>query len=189
MKKTILLLLILQAAFFCLAQTNSFQVVSSKVYENNTQTAYLNLNSKIDESMKEMITEEILSNPLISNFSFYNKSDMSKCMFTFDMSIDTETIVQMIYDIIEETSDVANGRFVENWTNSNEKGYYFIIDGITNDLQKNQIVEFLMKDQQITFAVINDSDCKIMTLQDITPEYVQTLLDNFDVTINPISIE
>lgn len=189
MKKIFFLLFALQIAYFSFAQTNSYQVISSKEYPNNTKTSYIELDFKIGESNIDFITEEIISNPLISNFSFYNKSNSSKCMFTSDMSIETETIVQMIYDINETYYDNDNRKFIESWTNSTGMEYFFQIDGIINDLQRIQIAEALMKDKNITNAVINGSGCKILTSQDISPEYIEVILDKCEVGISETSIE
>lgn len=190
MKNSILLLLVLlSVSYYSLGQINSYQVVSSKEYADNTQTAYLEFDVKIDASFKEAITEEIMSNPLISNFSFYNKTDLSKCMFSADMSIDVETIVQMINDIVDNYIEAEGGRFINVWNDSTGQEVFFQIDGVISDLQRKQLAEVLMKDSLIKNAVINGSDCKIITLQKVSPEYIQIILDSFDVKINQSSFE
>jgi hypothetical protein len=171
------------------SQVYSYTVTSSKEYPNNTRTSYIELDIKIDVSSKDFISQEILSNPLISNFSFYDKSDLSKCMFTYETSIDDITIVQMIYDFTDANNGGNDSRFSESWESENENEYFFQIDGINSDIQSKQIVEYLMKDQNIKNAVINSSGCKIITLQELTPEYIQKILDKFEVNISPESID
>lgn len=187
MRSLFLLFLILSVACYSTGQINSYRVVSSKEYADNTKTFYLEFDVSIDASMKEIITQELISNPQINHFSFYNKADLSKCMFTSDMSVDADMVVQMINDIIENNID--GSRFVNVWTNSTGQELFFQIEGITSDLQRKQIAEVLMKDTHIVNAVLNGFDCKIIVKQEITPEYVQIILDKFNVVINPASIK
>ncbi len=187
MRNLFLLFLTLSIAGYSTGQINSYRVVSSKEYADNTKTFYLEFDASIDASMKEIITQELISNPQINHFSFYNKADLSKCMFTSERSVDAEMVVQMINDIID--NNMNSGRFVNVWTNSTGQELFFQIDGITSDLQRMQIAEVLMKDSQIENAVVNGFDCKIIVKQEITPEYVQIILDKLNVVINPASIK
>jgi hypothetical protein len=189
MKKTLLLILILSVACLSSGQIVTHEIVSSKEYPDNTWTAYLKLDLKIQQGMEDVVTEGILLDTRIKNFSFYNKSDLSKCMFTADKSVSSDMVVDLINEIVQDNFDYISSSFASVWTSDRGKEIYFRIDNIANDIQRKQIEEALLEDDLITNAVINGDDCKIMTTGNFTPEYLQSILDMFGVEINPLSVK
>ena len=119
MKRIFLLTIIVLSVIGVHAQIKSFEIAASKVYENNTRTSYLVLSGNIDEEYAQIIVKELESNEEIQKFSFYDSSDLMKCMFTSDKSVTEAMIVDMINDVFYHNS-------VENRTSGNEfvKSYY-----------------------------------------------------------------
>jgi hypothetical protein len=110
-------------------------------------------------------------------------------MFTADKSVSSDMIIDMINEIAQDNFDYVSSTFVSVWISDSGKEIFFQIDNIANDLQRKQIEEALVKDDLITNAVINGDDCKIMTIGNFTPEYLQTILDRFGVEISSTSIK
>jgi hypothetical protein len=189
MKKALLVCAIITISYLSFGQIRYFEINSSKQYPDNTWTAYLELDTTIQNGMQEVITDGIILNPQVKNFSFYNKFDLSKCMFTADISIEAEDIIDMINEIVLDNVDYVSKTFVNVWISENKKEILFQIEDIASDLQRRQIEEVLMKDELIINAVVNGDDCKIITTGNFTPEYIQTTLDRFGVIISPASIK
>jgi hypothetical protein len=189
MKKLFLLIVVSSLTVCAVAQIVSFDVVSSKTYDNNTSTYYLKLVGDFDKTMCEEIVSELESYPEIHKFSFYDKSNLMNCMFTAELSYDAEKIVQLINDMVENPGGGVSSGFVNVWENASGFEIFFQIDDIASDLQRRQIEEVLMKDTAILNAVVNLNDCKIIISQQLSPEYVQDILDKFGVKIRPNSIK
>lgn len=189
MKRVLLLLFVCFSSFVCFAQIVHFDIVSSKTYENNTRTFYLTLVGDYDKSLCDEISSELESYPEIQKFSFYDKTDLMKCMFTADLTFDAETIVQLINDIVVSGDNSNSLSFTSVWKNQAGYEIFFQIDDITSDLQRRQIEEVLMKDSKITNAVVNKDDCKIFSSEQLSPLYVQEILNKFSVEIRQSSIK
>jgi hypothetical protein len=189
MKRGFVLLFICLFAVSVSAQIVDFEIVSSKTYDNNTSTTYLTLVGDFDKALCDEIVSDLESYPEIQKFSFYDKTNPMKCMFTADLSFDAEIIVQLLNDIVANSVYNESPGFVNVWTSDSGKEIFFRIENIANDIQRKQIEEALVKDDLITNAVINGDDCKIMTIGNFTPEYLQTILDRFGVELSSSSIK
>lgn len=189
MKKVLVLLFACVSFFWCSAQIVHYDIVSSKTYENNTRTSYLTLVGDYDKTLCDEITSELESYPEIQKFAFYDKTNLMKCMFTAELSFDEEKIVQLINDIVDGGGNSGSLSFVNIWENTTGYEIFFQIDDITGDLQRRQIEEVLMKDPNITNAVVNSNDCKIFITELLSPDYIQAILDKFTVKIRPSSIK
>ena len=78
MKKLYLFTITMLSVVYLSAQVKDFTVVSSKEYENNTRTSYLELNADLDIESALVIEKELEQNADFSRFSFYTKQNLSK---------------------------------------------------------------------------------------------------------------
>ena len=189
MKRVLFLLFVCFSSYVCFAQIVHFDIVSSKTYENNTRTFYLTLVGDYDKSLCDEISSELESYPEIQKFSFYDKSDLMKCMFTADLAFDAEKIVQLINDMVVSGNNSNSLSFANIWKNQNGYEIFFQIDEIVSDLQRRQIEEVLMKDSRIMNAVVNMDDCKIISTELLSPLYIQDILNKFGIIIRQSSIK
>jgi hypothetical protein len=66
-----------------------------------------------------------------------------------------------------------------------EKVVYFNLLGITDDNHKKALWNDLVADEKINEVIIeNENSCKLRVMKDVTPDYLQKILDNHNVKIN-----
>jgi hypothetical protein len=189
MKRGFVLFFVFLFAVSVSAQIVDFEIVSSKTYDNNTSTTYLTLVGDFDKTLCDEITSDLESYPEIQKFSFYDNTDLMRCMFTADLAFDAEKIVQLINDMVVSGNNSNSLSFANIWKNQNGYEIFFQIDEIVSDLQRRQIEEVLMKDSRIMNAVVNMDDCKIISTELLSPLYIQDILNKFGIIIRQSSIK
>lgn len=177
----------LTISMFSYGQITSFKLISGKEYPNNTRTQYLQLDQTVDKDLHQIIKTELLNNPLITNFSFYDKSDYSMCMYSSDLSIDGDDIIVLINQVLESKTEIdkdANSKL-----NKNETVYYFYQYKIINNRNVNdqkQIISNLIQNQSIVDAKINNNNIlKIKSRQEMSLDEISQILSDFDFFISP----
>lgn len=104
MKKTLLFLF-----YICLSMTLLSQevkvayIISEKEYPNNTKTCYVKLGQSISPDLDTIIKKYVSeSDNRIITFSFFDKKDYSKLMFTSEISMTTDNIIEKINEAINQ---------------------------------------------------------------------------------------
>lgn len=116
MKKTLLFLF-----YICLSMTLLSQevkvayIISEKEYPNNTKTCYVKLGQSISPDLDTIIKKYVSeSDNRIITFSFFDKKDYSKLMFTSEISMTTDNIIEKINEAINQYIIKINANSAEN---------------------------------------------------------------------------
>jgi len=182
MKKAVLLTIIVLSVLGLQAQIRSFTIDGSKVYENNTRTSYLTLVGELDKDMADVIVKELGSNPDIQKFAFYDKSNLMKCMFTADKSVDEQQIVDLINEVFETyNSDFGSSRkFSKIEVYPDNIVVYFKVDGLADISDLKSFVETLIGDSMIqSVELFDDGLFKLKADANLTPEYINQKLSSY----------
>jgi len=187
MKKLYLFTITLLSVVYLSAQVKDFSIVSSKTYENNTRTSYLLLDANLDDDTAILIEKELEQHPDISRFSFYAKPNLSKCMFTTNISIDEQVVVDLMNDVIYtngNNTEIPERQF-KNLAHIND--FYkanFTLD-IEDDYDLMNEIYRIFKESDIISDVNykGNSSFEIYTLEEISPDEVEKLLLNWDIKI------
>jgi len=188
MKKTILICTCILCSFVINAQITSSKLISTKTYENQTQTSYLVLSGYIQEDFKEDLTKQIENHPDIKKFSFYDNTNIMKCMFTSNLSINENQIVDLINDIISEYSlqKIVDKNSMVEKSNSLYVLKFNILD-IKNESQKQQILNSLTNNELVFSVDINsDNVCKLVLKEEIEIEFIVNIFEDLGLRVSLI---
>lgn len=193
MKRIFLLTIIVLSVIGVHAQVKSFEIAASKVYDNNTRTSYLVLSVDIDEEYAQMIVKELESNEGIQKFSFYDSSDLTKCMFTSDKSVTEAMIVDMINDVFYQNSvetPTLEGEFLKTYYENGQYMAGFKLTGIVNDDIKKEIYEGFYNTGIFTNIIIQDNlYCELYSASPIEFDFVSGIIRALGVEIAGESIK
>jgi hypothetical protein len=180
MKKSITFFLIILFGLNLNAQIKSFIVDGSKEYVNKTRTSYLTFSGYIAPELSGVITTEMSKHPLILVFSFYDKTDYLKCMYTSDLRLDDQQVIDLINDIItQNTKPVAAYEFPNTVYSLDTKLVEIKIQGIKTEEHKKQIIQELLRyDQIITVEINKDNYCNIVMNKSMNSQKVKDILIN-----------
>lgn len=175
-------------SFICIAATAqiiSYNVDSEKQYDNDIKTTYLSLTGSIDESIITDIEREIVNNPDITTFSFFQNGTEIKCMYTVNNSISDAEIIQMINDIYAAYLDSDNGLDFPNTVYSEyEKTVKFILSGILDEDHKQQIIEEISDNASVVAVEINpDNICKLSVMTNVDKYMIQEMFGELNLEI------
>ncbi len=187
MKKIFLMTITLLSVVYLNAQVKSFDVISSKTYENNTRTSYIHLDADLDAETAIIIEKELEQHPDISRFSFYAKPNLSKCMFTTNISVDEQIVVDLMNDAIftnTETTTIAKRDFRSRGFINNLHVTSFALDfDIDSDLLQEIMTSFKENDLIIDVDYDSKSRFKISSNELIYPQYIEDLLLEWEIEI------
>ncbi len=187
MKNTVLLIIAVTLSIMSYGQIKSFTLISGKEYPNNTRTQYLQLDQAVNQDYHIEIKGEILSHPLITNFSFYDKTDYSQIMFTSDISLNGNDIIDIMNQVIEKssiTSENTNSKVIS--TQDKYLFYKFNISDTLDEALKKQIISALLKDPSIVDVKISSQEMKIKTIREMTSDEIIILVSELDFEMTPI---
>ena len=193
MKKVILFFVMAVYAMTLFSQVNSFKIDASKTYEDGKKTSYLTLCGQIDVDDTILVEEELESLPGVYKFSFYNSKDLSKCMFTSDLSIDEALIVDMIYDVIdaikEEDANIDQGKHMQFSESSLLNNYYsvrFEINDLSPDDNKLvlEITHTFKDNPMISDVNYNNGIWELFSQQSIKPTDIEEIISFWGLSIN-----
>jgi hypothetical protein len=165
----------------------TLKVVSSKEYENNTRTTYLVLSEKVSQEYVDIITTEISAQKEVKLFSYYDKTDYSKCMFTVDKSLTESMVVDLINQVIEEHGensqrderDFSNRGYINNYHITR-----FTLDTVVGEELLSEIVAILKESEIISDVEYKgNSQFEVTSLKLIYPIDVEYLLLELDIKI------
>ena len=185
MKKTFILVILLLFGFIVSAQVSAYAVDASKSYDNNTKTVYLSLEGNYNETQARFVEIEILHNPEIRHFSFYDKSNSKKCMYNADISFDDTRILELINDLIEK-SNLAGQETgsPQAYYAENQKTIKLFLNDVGN---KSLIIDELYEISGIVSVDINnDNVCKIVMEKDLPWSRVEEKLRENGVNFNSV---
>jgi len=100
MKKLLLAIVGVFIAYSVFSQISSYEIISSKEYENNTKTVYLNIVGDIESKSSEIIESKMESRYDIYRFAFYDKTNLNCFMFTSSIEVTESEIVESVNSII-----------------------------------------------------------------------------------------
>ncbi len=90
-------------------------IISEKEYPNNTKTCYVKLGQSISPDLDAIIKKYVSeSDNRIITFSFFDKKDYSKLMFTSEISMTTDNIIEKINEAINQYIIKINANSAEN---------------------------------------------------------------------------
>ena len=185
MKKLYLFTITLLSVVYLSAQVKDFTIVSSKTYENNTRTSYLTLDANLDDDTAILIEKELEQHPDISRFSFYAKPNLSKCMFTTNISLDEQMVVDLMNEI---TYNFDNTASIKKFKKTNYDGkIYAVAFKLEMPQNKDYIkdaVNLLNKDDKFTdINIIDDIHFELRSYEPINADYVISVFDEFGLKI------
>ncbi len=185
MKKLYLFTITLLSVVYLSAQVKDFTIVSSKTYENNTRTSYLTLDANLDDDTAILIEKELEQHPDISRFSFYAKPNLSKCMFTTNISLDEQMVVDLMNEI---TYNFDNTASIKKFKKTNYDGkIYAVAFKLEMPQNKDYIkdaVNLLNKDNKFTdIDIIDDIHFELRSYEPINADYVISVFDEFGLKI------
>jgi hypothetical protein len=96
MKKLTFLLIVLIGSTGLYSQVSKIKTDAEKVYDNGTRTSYVTFSESVSRHKANLISVKLEAYPEIHRFSFYNTNDLTKCMFTADVSTTDEKILEYI---------------------------------------------------------------------------------------------
>jgi hypothetical protein len=106
-------------------------------------------------------------------------------MFTSDLSINAEMIVQMINDIISNSLNMVYERFEKTRVVENGIEIDFRVVGVINEEIIKEIEMDLNSDELILSSYISGANtCKIIVSEEISPKYLQDILDKYSLKIH-----
>lgn len=160
------------------AQIKSFSVDGSKEYPNKTRTSYLTFSGYIAPDLAGIIATEMSKHPLILVFSFYDETDNLKCMYTSDLRLDDEKIVDLINSIIlKNNKELIVYEFPNTVYNGDTKFVKVEIQGLENEGAKKQVIDELLKyDQVVSVEINNDNYCSILMKNSMNALKVKDIL-------------
>ena len=188
MKKTFLFFIIILSGIIINAQVTSSNLLSQKIYDNKSQTTYLELSGFIPEYAKGDLTEQIENHPDIEKFSFYDNTNIMKCMFTSELSMDEKQVVDLINDIISEYSlqKIVDKNSMVEKSNSLYVLKFNILD-IKNESQKQQILNSLTNNELVFSVDINsDNVCKLVLKEEIEIEFIVNIFEDLGLRVSLI---
>lgn len=188
MKKLFILFIAIVVAVMAHGQIRSFSIDASKNYENNTYTSYITLQGEIDSDMAEIITAELKLNSDIQKFSFYDKSNLLKCMVTANQAISETMLVDMINDIFDNQSKILlseKREFLKSEVSNDVYKVSFLIDGLYNSELSNKICDdFKATSLFVDILITNESICELKSMVSIDFDLVEQIIISNGVTIN-----
>ncbi len=187
MKKLFFVTVAMLSVIYLSAQVKSFSISSSKTYENNTRTSYLVLDADLYEELALIIEKDLERHPYISKFSFYAKPNLSKCMFTTNISIDEQIVVDLMNDAIHtntETSQILERNFSNRGLINNLHSVRFTLDiDIDNDLLQELMSTFKESDIILDVDYIGKSQFEVTSNELIYPKNIEALLLEWEIKI------
>ena len=189
MKKVVIIAVLLIIYFSTSAQVISFVTDSEKDYSDSTRTSYLTINGYIPDDARLIIEQEIISHPDVSNFSFYDNTNLMKCMFTSNASIDEKQIVEMINDIISDYSQLNPDQNIQQIVyRIDDNSFKFKISGIQNDEYKQKIIGELRLNEKVLSVDINlQNMCKMVVTKETDIQFVEKLFSELGLEITEIT--
>jgi uncharacterized membrane protein len=188
MKKTALFFIIILTGIILNAQVTSSNLISQKIYNDKNQTTYLELSGFIPEYAKEDLTKQIENHPDINKFSFYDNTNIMKCMFTSELSINKKQVVDLINDIISDYSlqKVVNNNSTLGQDNSLQVLKFNILN-IKDESQKQQALNALMENDWVSSANINsDNVCKLVLMKEMQMEFIVKVFEDLGLNVSLI---
>jgi len=187
MKKLFFVTVAMLSVIYLSAQVKSFSISSSKTYDNNTRTSYLVLDADLDEELALIIEKDLERHPDISKFSFYAKPNLSKCMFTTNISIDEQIVVDLMNYAIHtntETSQILERDFSNRGLINNLHAVRFTLDiDIDNDLLQELMSTFKESDIILDVDYIGKSQFEVTSNELIYPKNIEALLLEWEIKI------
>jgi hypothetical protein len=189
MKKNVLVLLF---AFMCVmlnAQILSYNLDSAKEYDNNTRTAYLTLIGTVPIELHPVIQREILANPNVLSFSFYDNTNPLKCMFSSESSVNEMQIVENINEIIlnNSSSFMLNNSQIQV-ENLKEEVLKFTLTGSVEEAQRLHVVDVFSKYSWVKSVDINaDNVCKMVLYKDANITEIERIFKELGVETSLIT--
>lgn len=193
MKKILLVAIIALSAIGLQAQIKNYDVVASKTYENGTRTAYLEIEAELDHDLAVIITKELESNPDIHKFSFYAEPDFTKLMFTSNISVDEQMVVDLMNEVLfsdypsDQISerDFRNRGFINNLHVTN-----FTLDfDVDSDLAADIINVFKESDLIIDVDYFGKSEFRLTSDELVFPQDIENLLLEWEIKIKKEDIK
>lgn len=169
-----------------MSQIESFKTDSYKEYSDGTRTEYLTLDTRISKNAVEFVKAEVLKNSLVSNFSFYDKADFSKVMFSSESGYTAENLIIAINAALEiceaEQPDVNE---------LDERGRYtatFQLKGVDNDTQVKNVYDLIKRlGEYSEINIDQDMICVIKSYQPVNLVEIQAVLNGVGVEIVKMS--
>ena len=182
MKNTVLLIIAVTLSIMSYGQIKSFTLISGKEYPNNTRTQYLQLDQQINPSFHVAIKGKLLSNPLISNFSFYDNADYSQCMYTADLSINGDDIIAIMNKVILSNEEIVKDSETTSKQTTTENKYFFYNFNIENETNTiNEIIVSLARNPSVVDVKTSDNkSIKVKTIREMTISEFTEIIDNID---------
>ncbi len=81
------------------AQIESYNIESSKTYDDGTKTAYLSLEGDFTQQLRACFEEEIKHTEAIQMFRFYDSGNPGKCMITSSVDFTIEALESLIQKV------------------------------------------------------------------------------------------
>lgn len=189
MKKNLLLFLF---AFLCYgmnAQVLSFTTDAIKEYEDNTRTSYLTLVGVVPAEIRPVIEIEIKSKPDVLNFSFYDNTNLMKCMFSSAISVDEKQIVEMINDVIEKYSlSNTNQEIQQIGYKEADYAVKFKVSGIKDAEHRQNLINHLNLNDNIISVDINIQNiCKMVITKGTDISFIEKLFSELGLKISEIN--
>jgi len=175
------------------AQIDSYVVDASKVYENNTRTSYLTLYGNWDTKIAEIIQQEVIARPGVKEFSFYDASDLAKCMFISETSVDENAIVGIINEVIASFETEGENQDIRVFGNSfYENEVYrvvFTLDGVQDHQVITEIYKAFKNDDDISDVNFNNDAWELFSPNQLSPCDIESLVKDWGLTISEESIK
>ena len=185
MKKTSAIISILIVSICLNAQISYLNINSSKTYDNDITTSYGILSGYIPQDLLIDLCTHIESHPDVLKFSFYDSSNYKSFMYSAKSSFDPLNIIDLINDFIEEfiafdsSDDLANTEYFED-----DKAVKFIIQGIINENQKEEIIDQISLEEGIISMEINPNNiCKLTIHKGITKHNIIEIFESYSLSI------
>jgi len=188
MKKTFILVFLFLSAYIVDAQIVSYSVDASKSYDTNKKTIYLSLRGFYTDEAAIFIENEILQNPEIIQFSFYDQTNKKKCMYTADIALTEAEFVEMINDILE---NFGMGKLETDYPQTvyfeNEKALKFEIVGVRDEAHRQRIIDELSDNENIISMEIGSGNvCKLVLKRNADMTLIEEYFNDLEVEISRI---
>jgi hypothetical protein len=189
MKKVVIIAVLLIIYFSTSAQIISFVTDSEKDYSDSTRTSYLTINGYIPDDALRIIEQEVLSNPEVYHFSFYNLSNKQKCMITCNSNLSNDVIVEIINDILSTYGLLSSENdFRNTYYTLNDKTVKLRIIGISDELAKSSIVDAVLQNINVVSFEINPENIgKLVIKREVGKDEIFNLFNSLGLGVQEIT--
>ncbi|MDA3911125.1 MAG: hypothetical protein PF448_07200 [Bacteroidales bacterium] len=181
MKNLFVFLGLLLIGSFGFAQIESYNIESSKTYDDGTKTSYLILEGNVTPQVRSCFEKEVKQIDAIQMFRFYDSGNPGKCMFTASVDFSEQELESMI----QRANNAYNNSKQKSKVSAQELDIMFFElvsqgDMIDEEKVKQKLLEYDFI-QYVAFG--NNSECKIGALKNTSEADVLDALNAVGVEV------